>query len=132
MENKYKDKKLFSFLDYKVQPFIYSNPKSTISLDYSRHNESYEVIKNEVTYMEQEKSFKDFIHDNLNPIIDNNEKSIYGEAPTLEPLTTRINKAKSRLEEANNKKQDLERQIRDLESQTLEQETEQKGEPKND
>ncbi len=122
-------KRQINFLENDIEPYIFKQEKYIITLNYDRHNESYQVQKDKLNYDDEpRKSFKDFIANGLDPILPSNVE--YGKAPTLEPLNKTIEKAKETLSTFNIRKNELEQQIRDLENQAVvEQE---KGEPTND
>lgn len=112
----------------KLTTHIYKNPKHNIILEFGRHNETYEVMKEKVIPLEYCKSFKELILE-TSTIPSTNNRPTFGVARTLEPLTQTINKMKATIDNANSAREQM---IKDYQQKIINLQNQEKGETKND
>lgn len=113
-------------------PYVFKDTKHVIRLEWQdRANTQYKVIKDDVINIGKVKTYKDYISQGLNPVLEN-PNPIYGVAKKMEPKTKTIQDMRASIDDATNKYYELAKQQILEQQEQSQQVVETKGEPSND
>lgn len=109
-QQKNKSVKLLDLSKQKPKIYSYQQPKEHRYIQFVNiTNTKYEVIKEPYQEIGYSKTYKDFLQEGLNPVVNSNT-DVYGSAKVLKPKTQVLNEMKLAIDNATNQLYNLQQQ----------------------